>query len=586
MNFTTNESCSQVFSDNRDLAIEASLSANQSILALNLDTFSPQKTDDGTIEIVKISKYLPKPSSIVSLGIALPTVLVPNIARSQSKQNSDEDNLPSDSTAADINRQLHKALPANLANPKNIDNLNNTTNPTPSPSANSTTIGTAQYTFVISTPALIGVAVVIGGLALFPVLSLLLSSTKVGDLRKSDFFLKFIQRFQKAQVLESDKFLHRRTVEKLAQITNQAENLNADKFGNTEFLTFFRIKSHIALSIDAYANLDETIELLRVAIDAQNSFARIDSTESRYCSGGQQKLYKFVNSLLTQGLDSATFKELINQKLEEVLPLLKTEEGKVAVESYVVEMGKVSEHPLGLKLVLLFKKYQLDDFSTLRSVSNTINLLESEDLLNLDALMVLVMVKYNIFEKLGPIIGIEEQYNRPETYSKMLQYIGLKSRYETAYQKFQEFLLLLKQWEIQYKTILNVRNKYTEKNYQIPKEFSAEVPGFALYQKYKDSFHLITSVIPPTIATKQAETSEPELPILVKKVEAPAPELPILVTPAETPEPELPILVTPAETPEPELPILVTPAEAPAPELPILVTPAEAPAPELPVLVK
>ncbi|WP_310424251.1 hypothetical protein [Chamaesiphon sp. VAR_48_metabat_135_sub] len=584
MNLTTNESCSQVFSDNLDLSIEANLSANQSILALNLDTCSSQETDKGTIfqrrvfthEIDKMSKYLLKPSSIVSLGLAVPTVLAPNIARSQSTKKEEHD-LPTESTATAANQQIQKALTANQ---------NHTSNPTPSPSANSTTIGTAQYTFVISTPVLIGVGVVIGGLALFPILSLLLSSKKVGELRKSDLLSKFVQRFQKPQILESDKFLHRRTFEKLAQITNQAENLNADKFGNTEFLTFFRIKSHIALSLDAYANLDETIELLRVAIDAQNSFARIDSTESRYCSGGQQKLYKFVNSLLTQELDSAAFKELVNQKLEEVLPLLKTEEGKVAVKSYAVEMGKVSEHPLGLKLVLLFKKYQLDDFSTLRSVSNTINLLQSEDLLNLDALMVLVMVKYDVFEKLGPIIGIEEQYNRPETYSKMLQYIGLKSRHETAYQKFQDFLLLLKQWEIQYKTILNVRQKYTEKDYQLPKEFSAEVPGFALYQKYKDSFHLITAVTPPTVATKQVATPAPEFPILVKEVATPAPELPVLVKEAETSAPELPVLVKEAATPAPELPVLVKEAETTAPELPVLVKEAETTAPELPVLVK
>jgi hypothetical protein len=54
-----------------------------------------------------------------------------------------------------------------------------------------------------------------------------------------------------------------------------------------------------------------------------------------------------------------------------------------------VEVCKISEHVLGRKLILLFKKYQLADYSTLRSVANTIAQLESEDLLNLDALMLL-----------------------------------------------------------------------------------------------------------------------------------------------------------------------------------------------------
>lgn len=435
-------------------------------------------------------KYLLKSSLATGLGLSMPIALV-DVARSQSTGKSEE-SIPTESTAADANRQIQKANPVN-----------------------STAVTTGSYyTFVLSTPIAIALVVVIGGIAIFPIVSLLLNSKKAAKLGKSNFLAKFIKRFQKPDVLESDKFLHQRNFEKLALITNQAENLNADKFGNTEFMTFFKIKSYIARSIDEYANLDEIIELLRVAIEAQNSFSTIDSTESRYCSSGQRKLYDFVNSLLNQDLDAAVFKQQVEQKLEEVLPLLKTEEGKVAVRSYVAEISKISENPLGLKLILLFKKYQLDDYSTLRSVSNTINLLEAEDLLNLDALLLLVMVKYDVFEKLGPIVGISEQYNRPETYSKMLQYIGLKSRHEVSYQKFQEFLLLIKQWEIHYKTIVNVRDKYSEKDYQLPKEFNSEPPGLALYQKYKDSFHLIAAPAVSPTATAKEEQTQPESPIL------------------------------------------------------------------------
>lgn len=433
-------------------------------------------------------KYLLKSSLATGLGLSLP-IAIADVVRSQSTTNS-EAPLPTESTAADANRQIQKANPVN-----------------------STAITAGNYTFVLSTPITIALIVVIGGIAIFPIVSLLLNSKKAAKIGQSNFLGKFIKRFQKPDILESDKFLHQRNLEKLALITNQAENLNADKFGNTEFMTFFKIKSYIARSIDEYANLDEVIELLRVAIEAQNSFSTIDSTESRYCSSGQRKLYDYVNSLLTQELDPAVFKQQIAQKLEEVLPLLKTEEGKIPLTAYVREISKISENPLGLKLILLFKKYQLDDYSTLRSVSNTINLLESEDLLNLDALLLLVMVKYDVFEKLGPIVGIAEQYNRPETYSKMLQYIGLKSRHEVSYQKFQEFLLLLKQWETHYKTIVNVREKYSAKDYQLPKEFSSEPPGFGLYQKYKDSFHLLTAPVasPATVTQEEKVASEPSI---------------------------------------------------------------------------
>jgi hypothetical protein len=457
-------------------------------------------TGDITI-MSKMSKYSPKAASIIGLGLSMPTVLVTNVARSQSKS-SNEDSLPTESTAADANRQIQNANPLHSKSETNSTAIGTGSN------------GSANYTFVMSTPAAIAIAVVIGGLALFPVVSLVLNSKKAAKLGKESLLSKWSDRFRKPQVLESDKFLHQRNFEKLAQITNQAENLNADKFGNTEFMVFFKIKSYIARSIDEYANLDNVIEMLQVAIDAQNSFSQIDSTESRYCSSGQQQLYKFVNSLLNQEIEPSLFRQQIAQKLEEVLPLLQTEEGGVALRAYVTEINKISQHALGLKLMLLFKKYQLDDYSTLRGVSNTITQLESEDLLNLDSLLLLVMVKYDVFEKLGPIVGIEDKYNRPETYSKMLQYIGLKSRHEASYQKFQEFLLLLKQWEVNYKSVVNVRDKYTAEQYRLPKEFNAEVPGLTLYKKYKDSFHLITPTILAASVNNKVAVTEPESPIL------------------------------------------------------------------------
>jgi hypothetical protein len=466
-----------------------------------------------------MSKYLPKPLPIAALGLSAASVTFPSIARAQTKPTKTVGGVALPDPNA-INKKIQQDYPPELLedgqhSPSATQQPGTSNNPVGTSSSNilksgndnTTTLGTANYTFVISTPIMIGVAVVIGGLALFPVISLLLNSKKAAQLGKNSFLAKFGDRFRKPQILESDKFLHHRTVEKLAQITNQAENLNADKFGNTEFMTFFKIKSYIARSLDEYANLDEIIELLKIAIDAQNSFSQIDSTESRYCSSSQQQLYKFVNALLPQDLPPAEFTQQVEGKLAEVLPLLKTDEGKIALQAYIVEVCKISQHVLGRKLILLFKKYQLTDYSTLRSVSNTIALLESEDLLNLDALMLLVMVKYDVFEKLGPIVGIDEQYNRPETYSKMLQYIGLKARHESSYQKFQEFLLLLKQWEIHYQSVINVRAKYSEKEYRLPKEFRDEVPGLKIYQKYKDSFHLITQVQPESEPNQAAESS-------------------------------------------------------------------------------
>ena len=87
-----------------------------------------------------------------------------------------------------------------------------------------------------------------------------------------------------------------------------------------------------------------------------------------------------------------------------------------------------------------------------------------------------------------------DEYNRPETYAKILQYIGLKDKHEDAYQKFQSFLVLMKKWETYCKTVANVRQKYDPQQYRLPKSFSTVIPATELYEKYKDSLPESTSV--------------------------------------------------------------------------------------------
>ncbi len=470
-------------------------------------------------------RHIPTPQHIISMGLSIATIFSANAVRSQSKDRQETAQTTNTAertvTAAErVKKQVEKRYPGEVfedetaATPAMSSKEGQSGEPikspavasTATPAKGTTALTAANYTFILPTPALIAIGIVVGGLAIFPIVHLLLSSKKVAALSKNSALSKFGDKFQKPQVLESDAFLHSRNFEKLAQIANQAENLNADKFGNTEFTAFFKIKSYIARSMGEYTNLDEIIELLKISIDTQNSFATIDSTESRHCSSSQQELYKFVNTLYEQNLDHDTFKERVDVKLQEILPKLKTDEGREVLQTYAKEVAKVARHPLAIKLLLSFKKYNLADYSILRSVSNTVNLLDGEDLLNLDGLMVLVMVKYEVFEKLGPIVGVAEEHNRPETYSKMLQYIGLKSRHEGSYEKFQEFLITLKQWEISYKTVCNVREKYDAKEYRLPKDFTAEVPGAALYRKYKDSFHLITSA---TLTPPQSSAATP-----------------------------------------------------------------------------
>lgn len=463
-----------------------------------------------------MSKNLSTASLLTGLGLSVSGAMIPTVAQSQTKIKLPDPNVINKKIKQDYPPELFDdpnyttETPASTTVPGEIDiSTGSKTSGKIDTSTGSNTqvekivisedgktaaVGNGNFTFVLPTPALIALVVIIGGLALFPVISLLLNSKKALLADRNSFFAKLTDKFQKPRALESDEFLHQRALEKLTLIAGKAEDIHAEKFGGAEFATFVKIKSYVSRKIDEYAGLDDSIEMLNVAISTQNSFTVIDGSESRHCSTAQQELYKFVNGLLAQEIDSADFKQQIEQKLEEVIPLLKTKEGIVALQTYTKEMGKISEHPLGLKLLLLFKQYQFDDYSILRGVANTIAQLGSEDLLNLDSLLLLVMVKYDIFEKLGPIIGIADNYNRPETYSKMLQYIGLKASYEASYGKFQELLLLIKEWGIHHQTIVNIRAKYNPKEFRISKNFTVTAPGEELYKKYKDSLKYIESI--------------------------------------------------------------------------------------------
>jgi hypothetical protein len=443
-----------------------------------------------------MSKYSLKPLTMAGLGLSVASTVAPSIARSQEKPVKKIGGvaLPDPDQ---INKTIQQNHPPELFNDQTHPEQGieaagtTTTSPTvgkviKSAGGDTTAVGSANYTFIVPTPLLITMVVIVGGLALFPVVHLLLNSKKMLEFKRNSVWSKLTDRFQKPRILESDEFLHQRNLDQLIAIGSQAETIHGDKFGNDEFTTFVKIKSYINRSIGEYAGLDDIMAMLTAAIGAQNSFLTIEGGESRHCSSNQQELYKLVNQLLKEELDGNDFTQQVNQKLAEVLPLLKTEEGKIALQAYATEIGKVAQTPLGLKLLLLFKRYKFDDFSVLRGVNNTINQLGNEDLLNLDGLLLLVMVKYDVFEKLGPIIGVPEEYNRPETYAKMLQYFGLKAKHEVAYQKFQEFLLLMKKWETYHKTVTNVRQKYDPQQYRLPKSFSTIIPATELYEKYQD----------------------------------------------------------------------------------------------------
>lgn len=292
-------------------------------------------------------------------------------------------------------------------------------------------------------------------------------------------------KFGKPEVPEGSVFMHDRALKDLEKIAQKVGRINGEKFGSKEFLLFVKIRQSIEKGLEEYKAIGDRAELLKVAITAQSSFLRIEQTELRFRSRNQQEFYQFIIDSLNQDLEKAKFRNQVKRKLADIIPLLNTEEGRNALQSYLKEIDKISEHKLGLRLLALFKKYQLADFTILKRVSDIVDQFKEYDLLTAKSLVTFVINDYEIFEKLGPIIGVTESESSPETYANILQHIGLISRHEKSYEKFQQLLETLRKWQKSYKTISMIRQEYQSSEYRIPEEFSQDIPGINIYKKYE-----------------------------------------------------------------------------------------------------
>ena len=307
----------------------------------------------------------------------------------------------------------------------------------------------------------------------------------VGKILEEEVVEGLQEKYGKPKVPEKAVTLHNKTFRELKTLANRVLRISDEKFGSEEFLMYTKIKKQVEKGVNEYKTIGQSIRYLEVAIAAQSSFLKLESTELRFRSRKQQEFYNFVADTISDDLDKDVFRDKVKKKLGQILPLLNSEEGRNALQSYLKEVNEISKHDLGLKLYSLFKKYQLADFTILRTISDLTQQLDAQDLFQLKGLIVLVLEHYDVFEKLSPIIGVSEEEHDPETYAKMMQYMGLVNRHSKAYQEFELLLNTLKKWEKPYKSLTLIREQYSDNEYRIPPQFSTELPGVAIYEKYK-----------------------------------------------------------------------------------------------------
>jgi hypothetical protein len=317
----------------------------------------------------------------------------------------------------------------------------------------------------------------------------------------------------KEKISESSINLHNQALAELKVLGSIAKTLDIPAFQNNDFLQYVDVCTLFASNKGQYQGLKDSSELLRVAVQAQASFLKIEQTEMRYCSSKQQEYYKFVINFLAEkfaieeskkdNLEEANveankdiknlkkkyspeeFKQQIRAKLAEIKPTIKTEQGIQALDDYTDALEILAkDQELGLKLLYLFKKYNLTDFSVLKTISEMVNYLQDKDLRNAQAIQDLVMKNEEIFLKVGRIIGVPQQLETPDTYGRILQFLALSKKHEKSGNQFFRLLDLLKQWRTFSNTVTSIRKEYPASKYDLPEEFTREIQGVNVYEKY------------------------------------------------------------------------------------------------------
>jgi hypothetical protein len=289
----------------------------------------------------------------------------------------------------------------------------------------------------------------------------------------------------KTNISEDSLFLHDRELQKLESLHQQMLGIDDERLSNQEFLSYAKIKYSIERGHDEHKNLQHTAQLLQVGLISQNSFLKISQVEAQFFSSKQQELYRFIISQIhvEQGLES--FKANIQGELDRILPLLNTEEGKLAMQSYLNEINKIASHEMGLQLFACFKERDLTDFSTLQTVAEITSTMSKQSLFNISIIHSMVLDKFHVFEKLGSVLGIPAEQNLPATHARILQFMGLQEKYANSFIKFKELLIVLQQWEKSYQSVVSIRQSFDPEKYKIPKEFNAQVAGGNIYKKYQ-----------------------------------------------------------------------------------------------------
>lgn len=295
----------------------------------------------------------------------------------------------------------------------------------------------------------------------------------------------YLKSLKKSEIPEATVDLYQSSYVKLKNISAILKTIDNIKFTNKEFIDFLKLNRQFEQETGPFAELKNSIELLRVALETKESFLKIEATETSYRSFSQQEFYQNIYDLLEKDLPVEEFREKAQRELNNVIPKIKSDRGQAAIQSYVNQLDIVSEDKLGLKLLYFFKQYDMSSFSILRSVADIADSFYEKDIDSLREFRVVVQVHADIFLKLGKIIRVPKTKNVPETYAVILHYIALRNRHQESFSQFQQLLNLLRQWQKVYNSLITILQEYPSEEYKQPLIFKEPIPAIDIYNKYQ-----------------------------------------------------------------------------------------------------
>ncbi|QDZ38933.1 hypothetical protein FRE64_02640 [Euhalothece natronophila Z-M001] len=290
----------------------------------------------------------------------------------------------------------------------------------------------------------------------------------------------------KAEIPSKYVIEHDQAMQEAERLASFITKLDSEKFDNPEFALLVRTKSNFQRQANGYQGLENSAKLLEAALQAKESFIGIEEIEFQYRGFVQQEFYDQVFQLLSKQLSHSVFLKLLERLGQKTINQIKSQEGKIAIQTYVAEIKELaSQNQLGLQLLFNFKNNQFQDFSLLQKISELVTSFHTQEVHHPEAFITIVDLNYNLFQDLGDIIKMPEHQQRPEGYAKILQYIVLNYKHKNSYQKLQQLLTQLKKWYPHYQKINSIRKYYNVQEYKQPSSFKRTIPGLVLYQKYQ-----------------------------------------------------------------------------------------------------